>query len=154
MIRRLLIAVAALGGAGAWAGWKLLVKRTGDPLFVWTDIELSNVTRTGSTLSGTIGIANRGSALGVVRRVDGRVVSGGAGRVLATLQGSDAPERGWWYSNFLQPGESCVAEVDVELDGETDAPVEIELTIQELGRRLFQYRTIRLTVDPAPAAQR
>lgn len=150
-MRRLLLVAGALAGAAA-GGWRYLVCRTGDPRFEWVARELADVRRDGRTLSGTIGIVNRGTALGVVRKVEGRVVTGGPGRVLVTLQGSAPPERGFWVSNFLDPGESCVAEVDVELEAEHAGPVTVELTAQELGRRLFQYRRAEVAVpEPAPA---
>ena len=151
MIRRLVLIVAVLVGAAA-AGWTFLVRRTGDPRMAWDAVELSDVRREDGSLCGTIGITNRGTALGVVRRVEGRVVSGGGGRVLATRQGSRPPEPGWWVSNLLDPGESCVAEVTVELASEPTGTVEVELTIQELGPRLFQYRTARVRVSLPVAA--
>jgi hypothetical protein len=115
----------------------------------WQSDHLAEVDRLNGTLSGVIGIQNQGRALGVVRRVDGHVVSGATGAVLCTLQGSRPPERGWWVSNILRPGMSCVAEIDILLEAEPTGPIVLELTVQEMGRRVFQYRTARVTV-PVP----
>ncbi len=145
MIRRALFSLIALV-AGAAVVWRSLVNHNGDSHMVWDD-RLDAVRREGDGLSATVGISNRGNALGVVRRVDGRIVAGGPGRVLATLKGSRPPERGWWVSNILKPGESCTAEVDVMPDSLSDGPLTIELTIQEMGRRVFQYRTARFTLS-------
>lgn len=139
------MAATALAGA-AWMGWLALVRRTGDCHMVWLADKLSDVERCGRVVTGTVGIENQGDTLGVVRRVEGKIVRGGRGIVLATLKGSRPPERGWWVSNILQPGEACVAEVDIHLEGEASGDLDIELTAQEMGRRVFQYRTARLRV--------
>jgi hypothetical protein len=118
---------------------------------VWLSEVLGEVDRLDGTLTGVIGIQNQGRSLGVVRRVEGHIVSGATGAVLCTLQGSRPPERGWWVSNLLRPGMSCVAEIDLLLEAEPTGPVTIELTLQEMGRRVFQYRTARVHV-PVPAA--
>ena len=50
---------------------------------------------------------------------------------------------------------SCVAEVDLLLEAEPTGPIVVELTLQEMGRRVFQYRTARVHVPvpvPVPAA--
>ena len=136
-----------LVAGAAWLVWVALVRRTGDSRMVWQSDQLDELQRTGDVISGAVTIANEGNTLGVVRRVDGRIVEGGAGTVMATLRGSRPPERGWWVSNILLPGASCVAEVDVHLhDGAPMGPLVIELTAQEMGRRLFQYRTSRFAV--------
>jgi len=141
-LRRVLLVAAA-----AWLGWVALVRRTGDSRMVWQSDRLDEVQRKDGVVTGSATIVNEGNTLGVVRRVEGRVVQGATGRVLATLRGSRPPERGWWVSNILQPGESCVAEVDVHLqNGEPTGPLVIELTAQEMGRRVFQYRTARFAV--------
>lgn len=116
---------------------------------VWQSDHLAEVDRLDGTLTGVIAIQNQGRSMGVVRRVTGRIVSGASGAVLATLQGSRPPERGWWVSNILQPGKSCVAEIDLLLEAEPSGPVVVELTLQEMGRRVFQYRTAQVTV-PLP----
>ncbi len=133
-------AAAAVVGAKTFTWWR------GDCRMAWQSDQLSEVDRLDGTLTGVIGIQNQGRSLGVVRRVDGHIVSGAAGAVLATLQGSRPPERGWWVSNILQPGQSCVAEIDLLLEAEPTGPVVVELTLQEMGRRVFQYRTARVTV--------
>ena len=143
------VALAAAAG-GAALGLKTFKWWRGDCRMVWLSEVLGEVDRVAGTLTGVIGIQNRGRSLGVVRRVEGHIVSGASGAVLATLQGSRPPERGWWVSNLLQPGMSCVAEIDLLLEAEPTGPIEIELTLQEMGRRVFQYRTARVHV-PLPA---
>jgi hypothetical protein len=140
---------AAAAVASAVVGVKTFTWWRGDCHMAWQSDELSEVERLDGALTGVIGIQNRGRSLGVVRRVEGRVVSGATGAVLATLQGSRPPERGWWVSNILRPGMSCVAEIDILLEAEPTGPVVVELTVQEMGRRVFQYRTARVTV-PVP----
>ncbi len=139
---------AAAGGAAL--GFKTFTWWRGDCRMVWLSEVLADVDRLAGTLTGTIGIQNQGRSLGVVRRVEGHIVSGATGAVLATLQGSRPPERGWWVSNLLRPGMSCVAEIDLLLETEPVGPMVIELTLQEMGRRVFQYRTARVHV-PLPA---
>jgi hypothetical protein len=141
--------VLAASAAGVVVGVKAFTWWRGDSHMVWTSDRLSDVDRLNGTLTGVIGIQNRGRTPGVVRRVEGHIVSGASGAVLATLQGSRPPERGWWVSNILRPGMSCVAEIDLLLEAEPTGPVVVELTIQEVGRRIFQYRSARLSV-PLP----
>ena len=143
-------ALAAAAG-GAAIGLKTFKWFRGDSRMVWLSEVLGEVDRVDGTLTGVIGIQNQGRSLGVVRRVEGHIVSGASGAVLCTLQGSRPPERGWWVSNLLRPGMSCVAEVDLLLEAEPTGPIVIELTLQEMGRRVFQYRTARVDV-PLPAA--
>ena len=147
MTARVPVALAAAGGAVA--GVKTFTWWRGDSRMVWLSDHLSEVERLDGTLTGVIGIQNQGRSLGVVRRVEGHIVSGATGVVLATLQGSRPPERGWWVSNLLRQGMSCVAEIDLLLEAEPTGPVVIELKLQEMGRRVFQYRTARITV-PVP----
>ncbi len=141
---------AAAATAGAVLGVKTFTWWRGDSHMVWQSDHLAEVDRLDGTITGLIGIQNQGRSLGVVRRVTGHIVSGATGAVLATLQGSRPPERGWWVSNILQPGMSCLAEIDLLLEAEPTGPVVVELTLQEMGRRVFQYRTARVTV-PLPA---
>ena len=115
-MKRLGLLAVALAG-GLWAVWQAFVRRQGDSEMVWLSDHLDDLTRSDGNATGTIGIENRGRQLGVARRVEGTVV-GGQGRVRATLQGSRPPERGWWVSNILKPGERCVAEIDVELESD------------------------------------
>jgi hypothetical protein len=143
------VGLAAAAGGGFVVGVRTFTWWRGDCRMAWLSDHLSDVDRLDATLTGVIGIQNQGRSLGVVRRVEGHVVSGATGAVLATLQGSRPPERGWWVSNLLQPGMSCVAEIDVLLEAEPTGPVVVELTVQEMGRRVFQYRTARITV-PVP----
>lgn len=151
MKRPLLLITTAL--AAAWVWWTALVRRTGDSFMVWGSERLADIEKRDGTIAGTVPIENRGNALGVVRRVEGRVLSGGHGRVVATRAGSRPPERGWWVSNILLPGESCRAEIEVVLEGEESGPLVLELTVQEMGRRVFQYRTVRVRVQ-APDVSR
>ena len=148
---RRLLSVAAPGG-GAVLGARAFTRWRGDSHMSWLSGGLSDVERVGDTVTGFIAIENRGTALGVVRRVEGRILEGGRGVVLATLKGSRPPTRGWWVSNILRPGESCEAEIAVVLEDEPAARLVVELTLQEMGRRVFQYRTTRVVV-PVPAMQ-
>ncbi|MFP5316879.1 MAG: hypothetical protein ACLGI2_01150 [Acidimicrobiia bacterium] len=135
----------AVAGVLAWEAFK---KAQGDSLMTFEPPSLSAVTGDARSVHGEITIVNRGKAGGVVHRVDGRVVDGRDGKVFVTRKDGRVPERGWWRSNCLPPGESCVAEVDVELAEPASGPVEIELDIHEVGRRLKVHRTLRLAVDP------
>lgn len=77
--------------AGALVGARAFTRWPGDSHMCWLRDQLSDVVRTedvGDTCPGVIAIENRGTSLGVVRRVEGKVVSGGNGRVLATRKGS------------------------------------------------------------------
>lgn len=143
------VKVAAGVAAAGVAGWTAFKKAQGDSLMTFEPPSLSGVHGDPSSRHGEITIVNRGKAGGVVHKVDGRLVDGREGKVLVTREDGRVPERGWWRSNCLAPGESCVAEVDVELAEPTDAPVEIELDIHEIGRRLKVHRLARMTV-PAP----
>lgn len=116
----------------------------------WLGDQLSDVVRTEDLVTGVIAIENRGTSLGVVRRVEGKVVSGGSGRVLATRKGSRPPEAGWWVSNVLRPGESCEAEIALVLPEEPAGQLVVDLTLQEMGRRVFQYRAARVQVPVPP----
>ena len=148
-MKRLLLAAGGLAGAAA-AGWAALVRVQGDSHIVFEPEALTNVSSDGRTLRGEVTLVNRGKVGGVVHKVDSRVVDGGAARVLVTRQGSRAPHRGWWQSNCLSPGQSCVAEVDIELDTGSEGAVTVELDVHEIGRRLVVHRTARLTAAPTP----
>ncbi|MGH9225028.1 MAG: hypothetical protein ACRD2W_14910 [Acidimicrobiales bacterium] len=150
-MRRPLAALAAVP-AGAVAAWAAIVKVQGDSLITFEPEALTGVTGDNRLIHGEVAIFNRGKAGGVVHKVDGRLVSGGTGRVLVTRKDSRTPERGWWRSLCLTTGESCVAEVDIELEEPaTGASVVIELDAHEVGRRLKVHRVVRLSV-PVPAA--
>ncbi len=152
-MKRLLLALAAAAGA-AWGGWLVFVRKQGDSLLVYEPEELSVVAGSadGRTIHGEITIVNRGKVGGVVHKAFGRIVDGPPGRVLVTRQGSRPPERGWWQSNCLTPGQSCVAEVDIELDARPEGPVTIELDVHEIGRRLVVHRLARLSVSAPQTA--
>ena len=147
MLKKLLVGVLGTAGA-AGAGWAALVKAQGDSHLIYEPEALSLVSWSGDgrTAHGEIAIVNRGKVGGVVHKVLGRVLDGPSGRVLVTRQGSRPPERGWWQSNCLLPDESCVAEVDVELDAAPSRPVTIELDTHEIGRRLVVHRTVQLVL--------
>jgi hypothetical protein len=147
VLKKLVLAVAGTAGA-AGAGWVALVKAQGDSLMVYEPEALSSVSWSadGRSAHGEITIVNRGKVGGVVHKVFGRVVAGPPGRVLVTRKGSRPPERGWWQSNCLLPGESCVAEVDVELEAVATGPVTVEIDTHEIGRRLVVHRTAQLTL--------
>lgn len=150
-MKRLLLWLAGVTGA-AWAAWAAFVRVQGDSLMVYQPSDsLRSVSGSadGRSIHGEVTIVNRGKVGGVVHKVFGRIVDGPKGRVLVTRQGSRPPERGWWQSNCLTPGESCVAEVDIELDTPPTAPVTVELDVHEIGRRLVVHRTTRLAV-PVP----
>jgi hypothetical protein len=140
-------AVAGVAGAGV-VGWAAFKKVQGDSLMTFEPPVLAGVTGDARTIHGEIPIVNRGKVGGVVHKVEGRVVDGRDAKVLVTRKDSRTPERGWWRSNCLAVGESCVAEVDVELAEPATGPVEIELDIHEIGRRLKVHRVQRLTVAP------
>jgi hypothetical protein len=107
-----------------------------------------------STIMGTaegsvhaeVELVNRGREAGVIRKVEGTLVEGPPGRVLVTRKDSQPPQRGWWVSNILKPGETCVAEIDVELVGPGQGPVIVALDLHEIGRRLVVHRRTRLTL--------
>jgi len=138
--------------AVAAAGWAALVRAQGDSLITFEPESLTSVTGDDRIIHGEVTMYNRGKAGAVVHKVDGRLVSGGTGRVLVTRKDSRTPERGWWRSLCLTTGESCVGEVDIELDSPAaDLTVVIELDAHEVGRRLKVHRVVRLTV-PVPVA--
>lgn len=141
---RALGVAATVAGAGA-AGWAALVRAQGDS-------ELAFESPTPRPGGATVRLVNRGKAGGVVHKVDGRLVAGGPGRVLVTRQGSKPPWAGWWESVCLPSGASCVAEVEVELDGPLPerGPVVVELDAHEIGRRLVVHRRFRFGVSQGP----
>ncbi len=101
---------------------------------------------TEGTVHAEVVIVNRGREAGVIRRVDGRLIEGPQCRILVTRKDSQPPERGWWVSNILRPGETCVAEIDVELADSGPGPVIVELDLHEIGRRLLVHRKTLLTL--------
>ena len=131
------------------AGWQAFARIQGNSEFVYDSPTLANLTTEDRAAHGEITITNRGKQGGVLHRFEARVVEGPPGRVLVTRKGSKPPERGWWVSNCLKPGEFCVAEVDVELSEAPTGPVTIELDAHEIGRSLKVHRTIRLPVPMA-----
>lgn len=147
-MKRMLAAAAAVLGLAS-AGWLVLTRVQGDSDVVVDGEELASVTVAGTGVSGHVRLTNRGRQIAVVRRVEGRLLTG-SGAVHVTRLGSRPPERGWWVSNLLAPGESCVAEVDIELTRQPDDEVTVELMCQEIGRRPLITRVSRIRV-PLPA---
>lgn len=143
-----------LGGtaAAAAAAWKVFVRIQGDAELVF-DGGLSGMSAGEGSVHGEVTIMNRGRQPAILRKVEGRLVDGPPGRVLVTRKESRPHRRGWWVSNVLEPGQSCVAEVDVEVDTPGSDPIVIELDAHEIGRGLITHRTLRFEIPaPAPAA--
>ncbi|MDQ4096567.1 MAG: hypothetical protein M3144_01690 [Actinomycetota bacterium] len=137
----------ALAAAGTLAaGWRVFVRLQGDSEVVYGSGELAGLVTHDGGLRGEVTLVNRGRQMAAILRVEGRVVEGPLGRVHVTRQGTSPPEPGFWVSNLLDPGESCVAEVDVLLDTPAQEPVVIELDVQEIGRRPLVHRRGRFTV--------
>jgi hypothetical protein len=143
MIRGL-FGAAGLAGAAATAGWFVLARVQGD-----SEIGFGPSTVMGTaegSVHAEVELVNRGREAGVIRKVDGILIEGPPGRVLVTRKDSQPPQRGWWVSNILKPGERCVAEIDVELVGPGPGPVIVALDAHEIGRRLLVHRRTRLTL--------
>ncbi len=139
-----LFGAAGLASAAATAGWFVLARVQGD-----SEIGFGPSTVIGTaegSVHAEIELVNRGREAGVIRKVEGTLVEGPPARVLVTRKGSKPPQRGWWESNILKPGETCVAEVDVELVGPGEGPVIVGLDAHEIGRRLLVHRRTRLTL--------
>ena len=133
-------------GATVLAGWRALTRLQGDSELVYESPTLSRLVTHDRSAHGEITVTNRGKQGCVLHKFEGRVVAGPPGRVLVTRKDSRPPERGWWVSNCLKPGEWCVAEVDVELSEGPTGPVTIELDAHEIGRGLKVHRVLRLSV--------
>ena len=144
-MKGVVLAALAAGGA-AVGGWAGLVWKQGDSEIAYESDGLVGLTGDDRTMHGEITLRNRGKAGAVAHKVFGRIVDGPPGRVLVTRQGSRPPERGWWQSNCLTPGQACVAEVDIELDEPATGPFVIELDVHDIGRRLVEHRVARITV--------
>jgi hypothetical protein len=149
---RAALALTGLAGAAATAGWFVLARIQGD-----SEIGFGPCTVMGTaegSVHAEVELINRGREAGVIRKLDGFMVDGPPGRVLVTRKDSQPPQRGWWVSNILKPGETCVAEVDVELVGPGSGPVIVALDAHEIGRRLLVHRRTRLTLPiGVPTAQ-
>lgn len=135
-------------GAGV-AGWRVFVLRQGDSEVAYVLPELSGLTATGGVVRGSVSLVNRGRPMAAVRRVEGRIIDGPPGRVLVTREGSRPHEPGFWVSNLLDPGESCVANVEIVLDRAAAGPLVIELDVHEIGRRPLVHRRAPFTVPAA-----
>jgi hypothetical protein len=141
---RALLGAAGLTGAAATAGWFVLARVQGD-----SEIGFGPSTVIGTSegaVHAEVQLVNRGREAGVIRKVDGILIEGPPGRVLVTRKDSQPPQRGWWVSNILKPGESCIAEIDVELVGPGAGPVIVAIDAHEIGRRLLVHRRTRLTL--------
>lgn len=137
-----------LGAGGvlgaATTGWLALARVQGDSEMGYGPCTIIDTDE--RSVHAEITIVNRGREAGVIRRVDGLLVDGPAARVLVTRKESHPPERGWWVSNILKPGETCVAEIDVDLVGPGAGPVIAELDVHEIGRRLVVHRKTLVTL--------
>ena len=140
---RTLVRATGLASAAATAGWFALARVQGDSEMGYGPSTV--IESTEGAVHAEVEIVNRGREGGVIRRIDGRLVEGPTGRVLVTRRDSHPPSRGWWVSNILRPGETCVAEIDVELAEPGPGPVIVELDLHEVGRRLLVHRKTRLT---------
>jgi hypothetical protein len=153
VIVRSVLGAVGMAGAAATAGWFVLARIQGD-----SEIGFGPCTVMGTaegTVHAEIELVNRGREAGVVRKLEGLLVDGPIGRVLVTRKDSQPPQRGWWVSNILKPGETCVAEIDVELAEPGPGPVIVELDAHEIGRRLLVHRRTRVTLPvgiPAPTS--
>ncbi len=146
-----LLRATGLAGAAATAGWFAIARVQGDSEMGFgpcTVLETSE-----GAVRAEVELVNRGREAGVIRRVDGLLVEGPTARVLVTRRDSHPPQPGWWVSNILRPGETCVAEIEVELLEPVPGPVIVELDLHEIGRRLLVHRRTRLTLPTgAPAS--
>jgi len=148
---KLAFGAAGVAGVAATAGWFVLARVQGDSEIGFGPSTVVDTAE--GTVHAEIELLNRGREAGVIRKVDGILVEGPPGRVLVTRKDSQPPSRGWWVSNILKPGETCIAEIDVELDGPGTGPVIVVLDAHEIGRRLLVHRRSRLTLPigaPAP----
>ncbi len=143
VIRGVLGAVG-MAGAAATAGWFVLARVQGDSEIGFGATTI--ISTDDGSAHAEVELVNRGREAGVVRKVEGTLVEGPPGRVLVTRKDSQPPERGWWASNILKPGETCMAEVDVELTAPGPGPVIVALDAHEIGRRLVVHRRTRLTL--------
>ena len=149
-VARAVLGITGLASAAATAGWLALARVQGD-----SEMGYGPCTVMGSSdgaVHAEVEVVNRGREAGVIRRLDGHLVEGPSGRVVVTRKDSHPPAPGWWVSNILRPGETCVAEVDVELDEPSEGPVIVALDLHEIGRRLLVHRQTRLTL-PTGALQ-
>ncbi|MGI8810790.1 MAG: hypothetical protein ACR2KK_23705 [Acidimicrobiales bacterium] len=133
-----------LAGLAGLAGWIALARVQGNSEMGYGPATVIETTE--GAVHAEVVIVNRGREGGVIRRVDGRLVEGPSGHILVTRKDSQPPSRGWWVSNILRPGETCVAEIDVELAEVAPGPVIVELDLHEIGRRLLVHRKTRLTL--------
>ncbi len=133
-----------VAGVAATAGWMALARIQGNSEMGFGTTTVIETTE--GSVHAEVVLVNRGREGGVIRRLDGRLVEGPTGRVLVTRKDSQPPQRGWWVSNILRPGETCIAEVDVELAESGPGPLIIELDLHEIGRRLLIHRKTLLTL--------
>ncbi len=143
--------LALLVFGGMLAAWWAFVRLQGDSEVVFAADELSGVSEEDGLVRGEIVLVNRGRQMAAVRRVEGRVLEDPAAPVRVTRKGSRPPEDGFWVSNLLTPGESCVAEVEVELESPAQSPITLELDVHEIGRRPLVHRRARFALVRAGA---
>lgn len=148
---RTVLRATGLAGAAATAGWFALARIQGDSEMGYGPCTV--IESTEATVHAEVEILNRGREAGVIRRVEGALVEGPPGRVLVTRKDSHPPHRGWWVSNILRPGETCRAEIDVEVAELAPGPVIVELDLHEIGRRLLVHRKTRLTLPTGVLAR-
>jgi hypothetical protein len=139
----------AVGGA-VMVAWRVFVRVQGDSEVAYGSTALRELAAHDGVIRGEVTLVNLGRQMAAILRVEGRVVDGPSGRVLVTRQGTSPPEPGFWVSNLLDPGQSCVAEVEVVLEAAPDAPVVIELDVYEIGRRPLVHRRARFSVPSQP----
>lgn len=148
---RALLGTTGLAAGAATAGWFVLARVQGDSEMGFGP---STIMATDEhSAHAEVELVNRGREAGVIRKVEGTLVEGPPGRVTVTRKDSQPPQRGWWVSNILKPGETCTAEIDVELVGPGSGPVIVALDVHEIGRRLLVHRRSRITLPiGAPSA--
>ena len=147
-----IVAWTLAAGGALMIAWRAFVRLQGDSEVVYDLSQLSGVTSGDGVVRGAVTLVNRGRQMAAIRRVDGRLVEGPPGRVLVTRRGTRPHEPGFWVANLLDPGESCVAELEVVLDRPATTPVVVELDVHEIGRRPLVHRRARLTL-PAPPVE-
>lgn len=143
-LARVLLRSGGVVGVAATAGWFALARAQGDSEMGFGPCRVLETAE--SAVHAEVEIVNRGREAGVIRRLDGRLIEGPTSRVLVTRRDSHPPRRGWWVSNILRPGESCVAEIDVEVAQPSRGPVIVELDLHEIGRRLLVHRKLRVAL--------
>lgn len=144
--------LAAAGGVTI--AWRAFVRLQGNSEVGFDLTRLSDVAISDGVVRGVVTLVNRGRQMSAIRRVEGRLVEGPPGRVLVTRRGTRPHDPGFWVANLLDPGESCVAEVEVVLDGPATTPLVVELDVHDIGRRPLVHRRARFTLPVSPVERR